>query len=103
MTYKDYCNWSKEQEKNRHRYRRNSRVNYKKHLEKLSKMSGYPSGAYYKAKFADPTSPPRLVRSYRTPNSSYIKMKCNRRIRRSQLLLQRGAKNRYSEFWYEYC
>lgn len=103
MTYKDYDNWSKDQEKERHRNRRNSRMKYKKHLEKLSKMSYYPSGAYYRTTFNNPNTPPRIVRCYRSSTSSYIKMKCNRRIRRSSLLLQHGAKNRYTEFWWDYC
>ena len=76
---------------------------YKEHLKFLATApSGYPSGAFYFTPWRDETRKPYYKRSYRTHSSSYIKKFCNKKIRRCKFLLQRGMKNRYTEFWWEY-
>ena len=92
----------RQKEKEKYRKKRKSAVKYKRHLKNLAQIPQIPSGAIYKDSARDKTKKPRYARSYRGSRSAYIKRQCNRKIRRSKMLLQRGLKNRFTEFWWEY-
>ena len=92
-------------EKEKYGNRRRQNKNYKKHLKFLSDtIGGYNCSAYYyDYSWKDKTRKPYYKRLYRGKRSKYIKKDCNRRIRRNkEVLLQRGMKNRYTEFWWNY-
>ena len=97
----------KDKEKEEKRKKITGTRKYKKHLKKLAEM-GYHKwslsshGAYYKNSPWDKTRKPYYKRCYRAKRSSDIKKNCNRLIRRSTMLFQRGEKNKYTEFWWEY-
>ena len=94
---------SKDLEKEKKRKKITGTRKYKKHLKDLATIPGYfPSGAYYFEHWSDKTRKSYYKRYYRARRSSYIKRVCNRAIRRCKFLLQRGDKNKYTEFWWEY-
>lgn len=96
------ANYEKNLEKERNRKKRNGDARYKKHLKDLAELPGYiPSGAYLYTPWRDKTRKSYYKRYYRGKISHYVKNQCNRAVRRCKELLQRGMKNKYTEFWWE--